>query len=139
MPHKEMLTITIRAKGKGEIDSFTAPYSMKEEFDDLPIIHGEAVAEYVHNLVEGEYIVQVSVQIPDKVIEELKTVLDIDNKTKGQLIADRIGNPMKSCFSAYRKIALSSCSVMVKQVSIGYCCAVVVPEWVQERGGKSNI
>ncbi|TNC80790.1 MAG: hypothetical protein C9356_11750 [Oleiphilus sp.] len=140
MQHKEPIRVGIRAKGKGEIDSFIAEYTMREHFDALPEKHGAKVAEEVHGLDRGFYVIATS-PVENAVLDQsVADFLEVDGVTDGQYVFAKVINPLHSCFLNFRIEEIDGNTLAISTpYSFGWRYGKVIPEWIKEAGKYSSI
>lgn len=134
MSHKEPLRISVSKKDAGEVSSFISEYTMHEHFDGIPERHGVAVARYVEEIREGNYIVSIHPLPDDKLKKAVMKHLGVTGLEPGQFVMDAVViNPFQLAYRYYEIVSLDDHAVAIsKPHSFGYRYGKIIPEWVEE-------
>lgn len=120
---KIKLFIEIRRPGRGLVDCIDGEFTALEHATDIPFEKGRQHANSKYN--DQKSLVQVYAEPNIEAEQLLCEFLQVQTTH----LIPKVHNPLLSCFSAYKYIQLGGISICYKQVSVGFCYAVVRDEW----------
>ncbi|MDI4654237.1 MULTISPECIES: hypothetical protein [Pseudoalteromonas] len=120
---KIKLFMGIRRPGRGLVDCIEGEFTAVEHATSIPFEKGRAYAKRKYQ--DQESLVQVFAEHNSKAEQLLCEFLQVPQTH----LIPKVHNPLLSCFSAYKSIQLDGISICYKQVSVGFCYAVVRDEW----------